>query len=146
MIYSCFNEQAGRYDYFEDDRAIPMNGDLPVPSIQKLQAGSVGVPARDAGRPLPNSAKRAGSGWQARGMIVQCKSPSMRGLGELSSDGWYARVAIGMLAGGLVGAWVAGGGYRPERSAHGVDLNRSIGLIVGAALGGVVGYKLGGAD
>jgi hypothetical protein len=86
MIYSCFNEKAGHYEYFSDDRALPVNGDFPVPQLQKLQAGRVGVPARDAGRSLPKGAKRAGVGWQARGAIVQCDNQPMRGLAGFGAD------------------------------------------------------------
>jgi hypothetical protein len=88
MIYSCFNEKAGHYEYFEDDRALAMNGDFPVPQLQRLQAGRVGVPARDAGRSLPRDAKRTGTGWQARGAIVQCKNTPMRGLMGFGVEEW----------------------------------------------------------
>jgi hypothetical protein len=95
MIYSCFNEKAGHYEYFEDDRALATNGDFPVPQLGQLQAGRVGVPARDAGRTLPRDAKRAGAGWQARGAIVQCKNTPMRGLSGLGAldDGTALKTA-----------------------------------------------------
>lgn len=71
MIYSCFDPAVGLYDYFEDDKQIPINGDLPIPKLPSI-AGKIGVPAMDAGRPLPMSAKRIGQGWHAKGMIVRC--------------------------------------------------------------------------
>jgi hypothetical protein len=95
MIYSCFNEKAGQYEYFSDDRALPVNGDFPVPQLGSLQAGRVGVPARDAGRSLPKGVKRAGTGWQARGVIVQCKPRAMRGLAGLGSDDHDMAKAVG---------------------------------------------------
>jgi hypothetical protein len=86
MIYSCFNEKLGLYEYYQDDRGHPTNGDLPVPSIGAADAGKVGLPAMDAGRPLPAGATRAGKGWQARGMIVNCNNMSVRGLSGLGQD------------------------------------------------------------
>lgn len=88
MIYSCFNPQLGLYEYFEDATTHPTNGDLPVPNLAKM-AGKVGVPAQDAGRKLPPGAKRAGRGWRARGIIVQCKNasaPKLSGLGQLNGQ------------------------------------------------------------
>jgi hypothetical protein len=102
MIYSCFNEKAGHYEYFEDSRGHAMNGDLPVPSLSGMQAGSVGVPARDAGRPLPAGAKRVGTGWAARGMIVQCRPTSVRSLAGLGATaGTTLPVGALIIGGGL---------------------------------------------
>lgn len=85
MIYSCFNQKLGLYEYYEDDRGHPTNGDLPVPS-NGTQAGEVGVPAMDAGRNLPAGTKRVGNGWHARGLIVQCNNTAIRGLVGLGQD------------------------------------------------------------
>lgn len=102
MIYSCFNERAGHYEYFQDDRAHAVNGDLPIPILQGLQAGQVGVPARDAGRALPAGAKRVGTGWEARGMIVQCKSSPLRGLaGGTDATNLGLRIGVLVVGGSL---------------------------------------------
>jgi hypothetical protein len=133
MIYSCFNEKAGHYEYFEDDRALAVNGDFPVPQLHKLQAGRVGVPARDAGRALPRGTKRVGAGWQARGTIVQCKNTPMRGLGTnaLGYTPLLGYIALGYF--GLFGA-LAG-----AAAAHLGDKK----LWQGAALGAVSGIAGG---
>lgn len=86
MIYSCFNDKLGLYEYYEDDRGHPTNGDLPVPSNGAPDAGSIGLPAMDAGRPLPAGARRVGTGWQASGIIVQCSNLGVRGLSGLGQD------------------------------------------------------------
>ncbi len=104
MIYSCFNQKLGLYEYYEDDRGHPTNGDLPVPSIGASDAGEVGLPAMDAGRPLPPGARRAGQGWQARGMIVQCNNAHVRsvmGLGQDIGATVKAHPVIFLAAGGL---------------------------------------------
>lgn len=84
MIYSCFNQQLGMYEYFEDGAAHPTNGDLPVPTLGP-DAGRVGVAAIDAGRKLPGSARRTGErGVVARGILVACEPTQVEGMGALS--------------------------------------------------------------
>lgn len=70
MLYSCFDQQTGLYDYFQDGRTIPINADVPVPRMRTV--GKIGVPSIEAGVELPNDAKPAGRGWHARGLVVQC--------------------------------------------------------------------------
>lgn len=94
MIYSCFNEQTGQYDYFQNGTTYPVNGDLPTPPSRSV-AGSVGVPSREAGRDLPGDAAPAGSGRAARGMIVNCHSSGFGELGEGTKAGGY--IALGFV-------------------------------------------------
>lgn len=91
MNYSCFNPKLGMYEYFVDEAGHPMNGDLPVPSFPRGQAGVVGVPALDAGRRLPSGAKRAGTGWHARGMIVTCSNAPTRSLSGFGDVGGFIK-------------------------------------------------------
>lgn len=101
MIYSCFDQPSGLYRYFEDNRQIPVNGDLPVPSYLSSRATKLGVPSMEAGRPLPSAAREIGSGLQARGMLVTCKQKSsseVSGLGELPLDS--QRILIGLAVAG----------------------------------------------
>lgn len=87
MIYSCFNEKSGLYEYFEDAAGHPTNGDLPVPKFG-APAGEIGVPAMEAGRPLPSGAKRTGKGLTARGILVRCEPlpvQSLSGLGAIET-------------------------------------------------------------
>ena len=122
MIYSCFDQSAGLYDYYEDSSTRPINGDLPIPELP-ASTGKIGVPAIEAGRPLPINAKKVGQGWHARGMVVQCRNTS---LGQTESSGlewtWWKAAGAGALAGLAV-------------SFVGRDLKR----IEWAGLGGVVG-------
>ena len=131
MIYSCFNEKAGHYEYFEDDRALAVNGDFPVPQLQKLQAGRVGVPARDAGRTLPRGVKRVGAGWQARGVIVQCKNQAMRGLSGAALGAHGSPVIVLLLA----GYWGGLGAISGAAAAYLGDKKAWQGALAGAVAG-----------
>lgn len=98
MIYSCFDQTSGLYRYFEDGAQVPINGDLPVPSWLKGRvANGIGVPTSEAGRPLPSSAKPAGSGPQARGLVVRCDGGGAA-LGALSMDDRRKAVAFAAAA------------------------------------------------
>ena len=102
MIYSCFNQLLGEYEYFEDDRGHATNGDLAVPSFPR-RAGKVGVPSIEAGRTLPKGARRTGRGFRARGLLVQCKPSEPRALSGLGADGaisttqWWV-IGLGLVA------------------------------------------------
>jgi hypothetical protein len=129
MIYSCFDQNKGLYDYFQDTEMRPINGDLPIPKFPS-STGRIGVPAIEAGRPLPSGAKPAGSGWHARGMVVNCRAAAgtLGALNLSQSSGKMvlggAAVALGLvyffgrparpttyalsgLAGALVGMWLS---------------------------------------
>lgn len=126
MLYSCFDSKSGLYDYYADKLEIPLNADLPVPSMPS-PAGKVGVPAIDAGRPLPGDAKHIGRGWHAKGMIVQCGRGS---LGAVGSGGIASALrGLGVAAGvGVAGYYL---GKRSE-----------VGALLGLIVGGYVAYKL----
>lgn len=96
MMYSCFDQNSGLYRYFQDDKQIPVNGDLPVPSYLKSRATKLGVPALEAGRPLPANARPVGRGAPARGMVVSCASPPAS-LSGLDMDTKTALVVAGAL-------------------------------------------------
>jgi len=76
--YSCFDAPTGLYRYFADGSTHPINTDLPIPKLPP-KAGKVGVPAREAGRPLPSAAREVGRGLRARGIIVQCDQSALGG-------------------------------------------------------------------
>lgn len=106
MHYSCFNPRTGLYDYWEDGIAgIPINGDLPVPSLP--DETQLGVAAIEAGRKLPSSARPAGSGWRARGQIVQC-GRGFNGLGADSSDAidWLKKDGWKWILGGIAAIYI----------------------------------------
>jgi len=99
--YSCFNPSDGLYDYYVDGLQTPLNADLPVPKMPSA-AGKVGVPAIDAGRPLPKNAQFTGRGWHARGMVVQCGRGSLGQITDATSAwswvtaGGWKWVAVGL--------------------------------------------------
>jgi hypothetical protein len=100
MIYSCFVPERGTYDYYENSLQMQLNADLPVPRLPP-DAGKIGVPAIDAGRPLPSDARKTGEGWHARGMVVNCRGRSgMSAFGELpNAPTWvWPVVGVGLLA------------------------------------------------
>lgn len=109
MIYSCFNERLGLYEYFEDERGHPINGDLPVPRFTGTT--QIGMPALEAGRPLPSGVKRTGTGWHARGIIVRCKPMAVKGLGQ-TEEPPILKVAF-LLGVGAMFLYVAWGFFGP---------------------------------
>ena len=107
MIYSCFNEQTGLYEYLEDDATQRINGDLPIPSMPII-AGEIGVPAREAGRPAPMGAQVVGQGLEPRGVIVVCDNETYRSLGDVYADSMIrVLTAVALMAAGaaLVLLW-----------------------------------------
>jgi hypothetical protein len=105
MIYSCFDPTVGLYDYYEAPGDIAFNSDLPTPKLPPI-AGTIGVPAIDAGRPLPSNAKHVGKGWHARGMVAACGRGSMSGIMD-DPVGWVKGGGWKWLVGGLAAWWVA---------------------------------------
>jgi len=103
MIYSCFDAASGLYDYYETDEQKPLNADLPVPQLGSPD-NPIGIPAIRAGRPLPSGARKVGRGWHARGMVANCKSGGMAGLGETGFDVGTAMPLL-LVAGVLLLAW-----------------------------------------
>lgn len=93
MIYSCFNQKAGLYRYFQDGKQHAINADLPVPSLPK-NAGRVGVASIDAARPFPSGAKPIGHGWHARGIVVQCPKGGLGAADSERSQIWLAALAV----------------------------------------------------
>jgi len=105
MIYSRFDDQTGTYDLFSDRSTHALNGDFPVPSLGP-DAGGIGVPATEAGRPVPRGAKRIGTSWQARGLVA-ASAPNGASLGGMTKGevGYYAMPII-VVTGIATLAWV----------------------------------------
>ena len=97
MIYSAFDEPSGLYRYYEDHRHHPVNADLTLPTIAR-DAGRVGAPARECGRPLPPDARPVGTGWHARGLVVV---PTRAGVGEVDGPPAW-KVGVGVMLAALV--------------------------------------------
>jgi hypothetical protein len=92
MRYSCFDAQSALYDYFEDDRTIAINADVPVPRMRTV--GSIGVPSIEAGERVPSGAKHVGRGWHAQGLIAQCGKGPL-GAFDLSNKWVIFALAVG---------------------------------------------------
>jgi hypothetical protein len=101
MLYSRFNADRAIYDVFEDGVTRPVNADLPVPKLGPM-VGGIGVPASEAGRPLPSGAKHVGESWHAKGLIV---GPGAAG--ALSGMGGSSMAMLGV----FIVAVSAGGAY-----------------------------------
>jgi hypothetical protein len=114
VLYSCFDPQTGLYNVFEDGRTHPVNGDLPVPQLSSSNyAGTVGVPAMEAGRKLPGDASQVGTSWNAKGLVVNCGADQASGLGEVSAGNsclvsGMIGLAVGALVTGVFLTWLAG--------------------------------------
>jgi len=105
MRYSRFDERAGVYDVFEDDRQAALNADLPVPTLPP-PAGTIGVPARNAGRALPRGAKRIGTSWHPVGIIVATEPNPLGALDIGALDVGYLILGAAV---GLGVAWLVAG-------------------------------------
>lgn len=106
MIYSRWRPDTGGYDYFESGERFGLGDDLPTP---KLPGGSsIGVSSLTAGR-LPKNGvlNPAGSGKNARGMIMPTSREGLQGIGVLSSMSIWVVIAISAIAGAV--------GYRMVR-------------------------------
>lgn len=125
MIYSCFNDRLGLYEYFEAPGYHPTNGDLPTPRDGAV-AGKVGIPAMYAGRRLPKGAKRKGTGWQAKGIIVNCQNLQVKGLDAIDFKENPALIPFIVVTGAL--------GYLIEKDRSGGRPLVGAAVGVGAAL------------
>lgn len=104
MIHSCFDDRSGLYDYYQSSEQLAINADLPTPRLP-MATGGIGVPAIEAGRPLPAGARHVGRGWQAKGTIVECGRGPKAGMGALPAA--VSSVVDGFTSGGW--KWFAGG-------------------------------------
>lgn len=101
MKYSCFNQDRGLYQVFEDRATVPVNGDLPLPQLGS-EVNTIGVPSLEAARPLPAGAVPRGESWSPVGLVVDCRR---QGLGSLTIGSWspeWKSVVVGALVGFLV--------------------------------------------
>lgn len=76
MIYSVHNPVTGLFDYYEGGTDTPINDDLPTPQLRGL---AIGVAASVAGRPLPASSRKVGSGVLPVGSVSSGKPGAWRG-------------------------------------------------------------------
>ena len=105
MIYSRFDDTSGLYDLFEDAEGRAINSDLPVPMTGQM-ANGIGVPASEAGRPIPSSAKFVGKSWHARGIVATPgQGPALAGLGA-TTKGENIAVAFSLAGLAVLGLFV----------------------------------------
>lgn len=110
MFYSRWRPHEGGYDYFESDEEHNLNDDLPTPQLE--DAGGIGVPSIEAGRPIPTGAVYVGSGEQAvdviapveRGRLVK---RAQLGLSALSNGVPWGPIIVGTVIG--YGIWYFAG-------------------------------------
>ena len=102
MVYSVYDYLARQYDYYQGPAATPSSGWFRKPT------GDQNIPERLAAR-LPPSAKKVGSGQQARGLIAT-REPGMgaiqgagpRGTADGTGTSWLTWAGI-FLAGWWLG-------------------------------------------
>lgn len=93
MIYSVWNPDGRRYDYFQDGAPA---SDSPQPNHLHSRGGDeVGIASTRAAWPLPAGTKPAGSGPEPRGMLAS--------LGGWRDGGgsWLPALGLGVAAWGL---------------------------------------------
>jgi hypothetical protein len=105
VLYSCFDDQAGNYRVYEHRGERAVNDDLPVPKLPSDVSG-IGVPAIEAGRPLPKGARYVGRSWQAKGIVVRCGGEL--GTLEETLDKAFGRSLnlVSLSVSALVGYWL----------------------------------------
>jgi hypothetical protein len=78
MIYSCWNQALGAFDYFESSHESPK---LNVEKPNHLVSRTLGATPDQAAWPLPGNLRRIGSGPDAIGRVATIKRA-----GSLSGD------------------------------------------------------------
>lgn len=101
MIYSKWQPDTGRYDYYESNERHPLGEDLPTPRLPMGTA--IGVPSTEAGRALPLHARRVGSGAEARGVVTPMNRSGTLGLGLFALP--FGVRDVGLIALGAVSLW-----------------------------------------
>jgi hypothetical protein len=90
VIYSVWNQGAGAFDYFEDDRVLDgLNAEKP----EHIVARTLGSTVDQAAWPLPAAARPVGQGAVPIGRIAQ-RSGSVGALGDTAG---FDAVTFGML-------------------------------------------------
>lgn len=77
MIFSVWQPDGG-YDYYESSVRHGIGDDLP--EVKLPFAAKLGVPAQDAGRPVPPGARFVGSGTEPRGVMAPMDRSQVQGL------------------------------------------------------------------
>lgn len=150
MIYSMHDVLNGGFRYFEAPGATPINDDLPTPNFPVDTP--LGVPSSHAGRAMPGRTRPAGSGQEARGIIVRAGGTSGRVLSDALPSGLGKLLPSGLGTivppfGGSCPHWqrATSGGECVDRWWAGPPiswLGSGLGYAVGGAIAGVVTYLL----
>jgi hypothetical protein len=98
VIYSVWNQGAGRFDYFED--GVP-NAKANAPKPSHLVSRELGSTVDQAAWPLPAGARRTGSGSVAIGRVATRKSAAALGDFVLS-DSPLIKAGLLLFAGALL--------------------------------------------
>jgi hypothetical protein len=84
MIFSQWQPDGG-YKYFESSRRLPIGDDVPGVELPE-PSGGIGVPAQDAGYPLPSDATFIGEGDEPKGIMAPMARDGFLGLGSVKSQ------------------------------------------------------------
>jgi hypothetical protein len=99
VIYSVWNQAAGAFDYFEDDRTMPvLNADKPAHIVSR----TLGSTVDQAAWPLPADARPAGQGTVPVGRIASRGGAGAGALGDVSG---FDPLTFGMMLVCGVVAW-----------------------------------------
>lgn len=80
MIFSEWQPEGG-YRYYETDHVHPIGDDLPDVRMPS-PSGNIGVPAQDAGFPIPSGAQFVGEGEHPIGIMAPMARGRGRALGQ----------------------------------------------------------------
>ena len=84
MIFSQWQPDGG-YKYFESSKRLPIGDDVPEVRLP-APSGGIGVPAQDAGYPLPPDAQFIGEGDGPQGIMAPMAREGFFGLGAVRTS------------------------------------------------------------
>lgn len=102
MIYSRWRPDKGGYDYYRTGERRGMGDDLPHPRFP-VTFGGIGVASVDCGRQPEGNMRPAGSGSEARGMLLPVSRSGLSGMPLLDTIGPWLGVAVAFTVGWFLG-------------------------------------------
>lgn len=102
MIFSQWQPEGG-YRYFETDHVHPIGDDLPDVRIP-APSGNIGVPAQDAGFPIPAGAQYVGDGDHPMGIMAPMARGNGRALGQAKTKLSHDEIVVVLALFAILGA------------------------------------------
>jgi hypothetical protein len=102
VIYSRWRPDKGGYDYYKSAERRGFGDDLPNPKLG-TSFNAIGVASVDCGRKPEGRLVPAGSGTQARGMMMPVSRKGLSGVPVVDTMGPWLLVGIALAVGWVLG-------------------------------------------